>query len=289
MKNFLEEFGKSNTGWGYSSGDGPPSFPHVNSINCINRNNFYTLSGFFFNLNKLNNDKILKENEYIIGISGFIETYEWDNTHKVYGNIPKYNLILISNIINIYELKGHTQSKREGEIMKNYNEIYKLELIEENNYLIDDLLINLISRSFNEIYIYFNCHSNHGGHSRGYHLSTNQFTTNYELLKNDNSKNMIEFVKYISILNNESNESKKDKEILSLKNEINNLCESRLSWYNINIENEKKIKDNLNEIELFKNKYEDLNKKYKILQEEYSHTLDKYTKLKNVIIDKTKN
>lgn len=287
MKNFLEEFGKSNTGWGYTPfGVNKPSLPN---INCINRNNFYTLSGFFFNLNKLNNDKILKENEYIIGISGFIETYEYDNTYKVNGNIPKYNLILITNIINIYELKGHTQSKREGEIMKNYNEIYKLELIEENNYLIDDLLINLISRSFNEIYVSFECRDNYGHYSRGYHLSTNQFTTNYELLKNDNSKNMIEFVKYISNLNNESNESKKDKEILSLKNQIKNLNYSTRYSYNINYENEKKIKDNLNEIELFKNKYEDLNKKYKILQEEYLHTLDKYTKLKNVIIDKTKN
>ena len=132
-KSFLDIFGKCNSlislGSGSTDNYGMFYYSSVNEsyIKGIISENIHTPKGFFYNLNKLNDDKSLQKDEYIIGIYGDMNIYY--SSLSFYSNNLD-NIILISNYYNSYQLINQYPYSQ-NQTNKKFNEVYQLKLLKK--------------------------------------------------------------------------------------------------------------------------------------------------------------
>tara|TARA_Y100000389_G_scaffold187204_1_gene208386 strand:- start:282 stop:1157 length:876 start_codon:yes stop_codon:yes gene_type:complete len=160
-KSFLDIFGKCNSlislGSGRTENYGMFNYGSINDsyIKSIISENIHTTRGFFYNLNKLNDDKSLQKDEYIIGIYGDMNiNYSSSSSYSSnLGNLD--NIILISNYYNSYQLINQFPYSQ-NQTNKKFNEVYQLKLLKKNNIILQDELIDYVSNIFNKVNIKLN-------------------------------------------------------------------------------------------------------------------------------------
>lgn len=163
-KNFLDIFGKCNSlislGSQTTENYGMFNYGRMNEsyIESIISENIHTTRGFFYILNKLNDDKSLQKDEYIIGIYGdmninYSSSLSYSNNYNNLGNLD--NIILISNYYNSYQLINQYPNSQ-NQTNKKFNEVYQIKLLKKNNIILQDELIDYINNIFNKVNIKLN-------------------------------------------------------------------------------------------------------------------------------------
>jgi hypothetical protein len=106
-------------------------------------------AGFFNNISKLNADKLLRDDEHIVGISGKIIFSGNNNSCK---KLSSLEIKVISNYLNYYEVIHQYGSS--NTMVINFNERYQLKCIRKNDMKMFDNQIDIISSTFYKLDIY---------------------------------------------------------------------------------------------------------------------------------------
>lgn len=269
--------------------------PNTNYSN--NYNEIYdinTINGFLYYLYEFNKNTLLKENEYIIGIYGDINLTKQYIPYITYTKrawcCDNCNLYLISNKFNIYKCNN------ELKISKNniFNDKYKLYVIEENNYDLNNNEIELIYTLFNKFKLIY--------HDKNIINRSSKFDNNIYTIyniknqilvfsKNNlinkvsefNKKLKYEINKYQTIKNNDTNNNLKNIVLSLIKNNQHEIKETyTIKTENKNLNNKinnliTELDNNNRDVETFlKNEKmnEEFYKLYTIKEEDESGPLD---------------
>ena len=139
--------------------------------------NICIYEGFYNNISKLNADKLLDEDEYIIGIIGKLNLY--NNNSSI--NIGNVDLKVITNYLNYYEVINQYPYDNSN-INKKFNERYQLKTIRKNNMRLFDKQIDIINATFDKIdnQIYYKNGSNN---EYTYHIYTHYDIDRYNFIE----------------------------------------------------------------------------------------------------------
>lgn len=115
-------------------------------------------SSFFYNLELLNQDSLLLEDEYIVGVYGFITCHR---TTHVRSQTPeelvcRFQLNVITNYLNLYRVNSPNGGNlTQHNYHKTFQERYQLEEVRKNNLLLSDREIDIITSIYHKIKIVF--------------------------------------------------------------------------------------------------------------------------------------
>lgn len=156
--------------------------------------------GFFNNLSKLNADKLLREDEYIVGISGGIH-FNWSEDHPHLQTEYKgirlgtINLKVISNYLNYYEVLNQYDFSN-ANIGRPFDERFQLKCIRKNDMKMFDNQIDIINSTFYKVDISILFSPSHrNGHNNNpitYHLYTNYDVDSFNMIELNEEKDMFE-------------------------------------------------------------------------------------------------
>ena len=157
--------------------------------------------GFFNNVSKLNADKLLREDEYIVGISGGI-IFNWSEDHQYLQTENKgiklgtLNLKVISNYLNYYEVLNQYDFSN-ANIGRTFNDRFQLKCIRKNDMKMFDNQIDIINSTFYkvDISITYSPSPYNGNNNRPvntYHLYTSYDVESFNMIVLNEEKDMFE-------------------------------------------------------------------------------------------------
>lgn len=126
------------------------------SPTSVNQPFYY--SSFFYNLELLNQDSLLRDDEYIVGVYGFITCHR---TTHVRSQTPeelvcRFQLNVITNYLNLYRVNAPNGGNlTQHNYHKTFQERYQLKEVRKNNLLLSDREIDIITSIYHKIKIVF--------------------------------------------------------------------------------------------------------------------------------------
>ena len=142
--------------------------------------------GFFNNISKLNADKLLREDEYIVGISGSVSF-----SKEIGIKLISININLISNYLNYYDVINQYNFNNVN-IGRPFDERFQLKCIRKNDMKMFDNQIDIISSTFYKLEILINVPSQHNTARSKYNLDTCYDVNSFNMIEFNQEKEMFE-------------------------------------------------------------------------------------------------
>jgi len=149
--------------------------------------------GFFNNVSKLNADKLLREDEYIVGILGSISFSNQINYNGSNNGIRliTLNLKVISNYLNYYEVINQYDLSN-ANIGRPFDQRFQLKCIRKNDMKMFDNQIDIISSTFYKIEILINVPTQNNTARSKYNLDTSYDVESFNMIVLNEEKDMFE-------------------------------------------------------------------------------------------------